>query len=252
MEMSDGRVLSGTIVAIELGRMRLRVGDQELSLHTGHIRSCRMGAAPGAPPAAAPTPAPTPAPAPAPTPAAEVKPADPSSAEARPPTAVRRQTRPAPAAAAAHATKNAVEHRSTVRRRIAAFEQGYPWLVPMAPTQWASCTLLVFATLSLIVHLSTKVAAGEAQHFGRSMFVAFWYVTTAALQVVLVPSWAFATAVMLIVNPALALFWMRQLFGLPRGGAIVALTIQLGFLVCGYGVLELVSSLMRSIELPPV
>ncbi len=71
---------------------------------------------------------------------------------------------------------------------------------------------------------------------------------TTLLQVALVPTLQLSTFVMLIANPALALFWLRSLFDLTRGAAVIAFAVQLGFVLLGYGVLELVTALLGSIN----
>ena len=52
---------------------------------------------------------------------------------------------------------------------------------------------------------------------------------------------------MLLLNTTLALFWLRALFGLSRGGTVIALLVQLGFAAVGWGVLELVTALLASV-----
>jgi hypothetical protein len=231
LQMEDGRVLTGKVLAIELGKMRLQVGQEVLTVPTTQIRSCRLEGADGVAPEAD----------------------DPAGAGPGPDGG---QPRAATAPGAQEPQDAAADPQpfgrpAYFRSRMAALEEVYPWLVPTMPTQWISCGLLLFAVLSLVVHLSTSVVAGESPNFGRSVFVAFWYLVTGALQMIMVPPLAFATLVMLVANPALALFWLRQLFGLSRGAAVVALAVQLGFAVVGYGLLELVSSLLHSIDPQP-
>jgi hypothetical protein len=141
-----------------------------------------------------------------------------------------------------------MRHQSRFRARLQVVDDAFPWLVPTAPTQWISLGLLLFAFLSLVVHISVTVVGAETPAFGRSMAVAAWYLLTSLLQMAMVPSAHVATFSMLIGNTAMALFWLRNLFGVSRGGAMVAFAVQLGFAVVGYGVLELVTSLMASIE----
>ena len=134
-----------------------------------------------------------------------------------------------------------------MRGRLELLDQAYPWLVPTEPIQWISIGLLLFAFLSLIVHVSTSVVGAEVNAAGRCMALAAWYLLTTLLQVALVPAVQLATCIMLIANPALALFWLRNLFGLTRGASVIAYAVQLGFVLLGYGVLELVTSLLGSI-----
>ena len=256
--LQDGRVLEGSVVAIDLGLLHLRVGGEVLALPTAEVESCRFTAAPEDPPAdpagepppvepAAASQEPVPqALAPAATPAGEVAPAAPPAqpAAARAPAG----QQPADVAAAPDAAPSDLRRGSRLRQRLDAIDAVYPWLVPEAPTQWISVALLVFLGLSSIVHLSVHVLGAEGASFGRSMALALWYELTGFLQLAMVPSVHVATFSMLIGNTALALFWLRSLFAISRGGAVVALAVQLGFAVLGYGVLELVTSLLASIE----
>jgi hypothetical protein len=123
-------------------------------------------------------------------------------------------------------------------------------LVPSDPAQWVSMVLLLLACLSLSVYSSTRLASGENQEFGRAVVLSVWFLVTGALQVALVPVNDLSVVIMLLVNPALALLWLRVLFALSRSAAMVAFTIQLGFLVVGYGGLELLDSILRSINAP--
>lgn len=256
--LDDGRTLAGTLVAIDLGSLRLRVGDEVLTLATESIRMCRFD---GTEPAPAPTepvrPESTPA-APAveartAAPAAPVAPAPVTAAPpARPTPAPPRTVRaplPAPVAQGDEAAApHDLRHQSRFRARLQAIDAAFPWLVPGEPTQWVSLSLLLFAFLSFVVHTSVTVVGADAPAFSRSMGIALWYLLTGLLQMAMVPSVHVATFSMLIGNTAMALFWLRNLFGVSRGGAMVALAVQLGFAVLGYGVLELVTSLMASIE----
>lgn len=281
--MDDGRVLEGTVVAIELGSMQLRVGTEVLTLSTAQITSCKMpagatpapqdppktggetGAVPPAEPAAVPAVA---AEAPPAAPAAEPAPVAPapvgSSADA--PAAGGGDGAPAARPAASKDPSTASTRRPTARalapvregppmsllqQRLHMVDVAFPWLLPTVPTQWVSVGLLLFALLSLIVHMSVGVAGAESATFSRSMAIALWYMLTGFLQVAMVPSVHVATFSMLIGNTAMALFWLRNLFGVSRGGAMVAFAVQLGFAVVVYGVLELVTSLLASIETMP-
>ncbi len=137
--------------------------------------------------------------------------------------------------------------RSLLRLRLEVVDAAFPWLVPTAPTQWISIGLLLFVSLCLVIHLSTRVSGADGVALGRSMALASWYMVTGLVQMALVPASQFSTGVMLLANPAVALFWLCTLFGLSRGASVVAFAVQLGFVVLGYGVLELVTSLLGSI-----
>jgi hypothetical protein len=280
--MDDGRVLEGTVVAIELGSMQLRVGNEVLTLSTAQVRSCTMAEkgeeeAPASqeppkptetqsndvPPPAAPAVEPAPAPAVVPERPAEATvaptagaPEGAAAAEATPAPPGTKPSRASPRPLPAPIAKDAstpIDERpqSLLKRRLHAVDAVFPWLVPTVPTQWLSVGLLLFALLSLVVHISVRVAGAETATFGRSMAVSLWYLLSGFLQMAMVPSVHVATFSMLIGNTALALFWLRNLFGLSRGGAMVALAVQLGFAVLAYGVLELVTSLLASIGTLP-
>lgn len=248
--MEDGRVLEGTVVGIDLGSLQLRVGDEVLTLPTASIRTCQFAGDEVASPAAD---------------AAQAGSAAAGSAANQPPAV---QAPSAPAAGRAPKTRGPLpdpivpgdeaavphdlRHRSRFRARLYSIDEAFPWLVPTEPTQWISLGLLLFACLSLVVHISVVVVGAEAPGFGRSMAISLWYLLTGLLQMAMVPSVHVATFIMLIGNTAMALFWLRNLFAVSRGGAMISFAVQLGFVVLGWGVLELVNSLMASIEPLPV
>ncbi|MEO6596471.1 MAG: hypothetical protein ABIP94_17100 [Planctomycetota bacterium] len=101
--------------------------------------------------------------------------------------------------------------------------------------------------MTLAVYLSARVSGAEAATIGRSMALALWYLLTGLLQVALVSAGDFPTVLMLLGNTAMGLFWLRGLFDLTRGGAVIAFAVQVGFGVMGFALLELVDSLLRSI-----
>jgi hypothetical protein len=140
-----------------------------------------------------------------------------------------------------------VRGRSLLRARLQVIDDAYPWLVPTAPAQWISIGLLLSVSLCLVIHVSTGVSGADGVALGRSMALAAWYLITCFVQVALVPPGQLSTGVMLLANPALALFWLCTLFGLTRGGAILAFAMQLGFVVLAYGTLELVTSILGTV-----
>ncbi|MBL9078880.1 MAG: hypothetical protein JNL08_15345 [Planctomycetes bacterium] len=245
IELADGQVLQGTLTALGLDALQVRIGQEVRTVPAEQVRAVRFlpAVVPPAPPAA---------------PAGEAAPAVPAkggeNGKSAPPLPAKAPTRvppQEPAAAAADEPAQQGPPRSRLRQRLDAIDEAYPWLVPDAPTQWISCGLLLFAFLSFLVHASVHVIGTESPGFGRSMALALWYELTGFLQMALVPSVHVATFAMLIGNTALALFWLRSLFGVTRGSAVVAFVVQLGFVVLGYGVLELVTSLLASIEPVP-
>lgn len=129
-------------------------------------------------------------------------------------------------------------------------DESHPWLQSAAPMQWLSLGILLTILLSLSVNLSVNVAGAEGASLGRSVGLAMWYLLTTLAQVAAVPVNDFSVALMLLLNPTLALFWLTGLFGLTRASATIAYAVQLGFLVLGYGVLELVTSILGSINTP--
>lgn len=253
VELEGGERLQGTVVAMDLATLQIRVDGQVRTVDATRIRSCRFDE-PAAPPAGAgeaavggETPAPAStgeavsAPAPGETPAAPPAagkitwkgplpdPADPEAAEQAP-----------------HDRR----HVSRWRQRLHRLDEAYPWLQPTAPVQWISIGLLLTILLSLTVHASVNVAGAEGASLGRSIGVAIWYLVTCLLQVAAVPCNDFTVVLMLLANPTLALFWLSGLFGLTRFGATIAFAVQLGLAVLGYGVLELVTAILGSIGAP--
>lgn len=139
-----------------------------------------------------------------------------------------------------------MRHRTHWHHRIGMLDSAYPWLVPAAPSQWLSLGLLLLVGSGLIVHLSVHVAGGEKPQLGRSVGLGIWYLITGLLQVAMVPINDLSMALMILVNTSLSLFALCGLFGLPRVGAVVALLVQLGFVVLVHGILELVTALLGS------
>jgi hypothetical protein len=243
--LSDGKVLAGKVVAMDLATLQLLVGEEVVTLAAADIKTCQFddGATPvssdaggGQPPPVAAAHAPE-------TKVTATPPPTGAAGEAR----VRL---PLPDPVVEGQDDAPVPHdlrRSRLRGRLELLDQAYPWLVPTEPIQWISIGLLLFAFLSLTVHVSTSVVGAEVNAAGRCMALAAWYLLTTLLQVALVPAVQLATCIMLIANPALALFWLRNLFGLTRGASVIAYAVQLGFVLLGYGVLELVTSLLGSI-----
>lgn len=123
----------------------------------------------------------------------------------------------------------------------------YPWMQPTAPMQWLSLGFLLAVVASLAIHMSVNVAGAEGASLGRSIGFALWYMATGFLQLAFVPTNDFTVVLMLLGNPALALFWLVGLFGLSRIAASIAFAVQLGFVALGYGVIELVTAILASI-----
>ncbi len=246
---NTGNVVVGKVVAMDLDGLQIQVGEQLVTIAAADIRTCQFDdSSPRSSVEQSPRPDAAPTVAPAPAPSAAPGGAPPAAAgEAARPMRVRLPLPDAEVEGQDQSSKALPTRQSRLRARIAVIDEAYPWLVPTEPMQWLSVALLLFACVSLVVHLSVSVVGAENNAAGRSMAMAVWYIVTAFLQVALVPSIQLATFVMLILNPALALFWMRNLFAMTRGGALVAFAVQLGFLLLGYGVLEMVTSLLGSI-----
>lgn len=271
VELDDGSVVVGRVLAMDQAKLQLQVGEEVVTIAATRLRSCRFdsgdtpapaatpaneapAATPAAPPAAPPASASAQAPdaAPAAQGAPEVrqsKPAEPAEPAARkkahaPP----RRTGPLPDPAdPEQVLPHDLRHRSRLRQRLEALDELYPWLAPTAPTQWISLGLLLAISLCLIVYLSARVSGAEGVTLGRSMALALWYLLTGLLQVAIVPTGDFPTLLMLVGNTTLGLFWLRGLFDLTRGGAVIAFAVQIGFVVLGFALLELVDSLLGSI-----
>ena len=139
------------------------------------------------------------------------------------------------------------QRRSHWQRRIGNLDRAYPWLAPAAPSQWISLGIMLLVGLGLIVHLSVRVAGSEESYVGRSFGLGIWYLMTGLGQMAMVPVNDLTTVLMILLNSSLSLFGLCGLFGLPRGGAAVALMVQLGFAVLVYGILELVTALLGSV-----
>lgn len=258
VELDDGKVVVGKVLAMDLRTLQLQVDGAPLAVEAARIRSCRFrplepagepaegesadGAAALAPqePAAGST-----ASAPA-DPAELAVPAAGSAAPGKPRITWRGPLQdpvdPEAAAQLPHDLRT-----SRLRGRLEALDQAYPWLAPTAPAQWFSLGLILMIGATLVVQLSVRVAGAEIPSLGRCFGVAAWYLLTTFLQVAGVAVSDLTVVLMLLANTSLALFWLVALFELPRLNALVAFAIQLGFVGLGWGVLELITAVLGSI-----
>ncbi len=133
------------------------------------------------------------------------------------------------------------------QHRIGLLDAAYPWLVPLAPSQWLSLGLLLLVGAGLVIHLSVYVTGIEKAPAGRSMILGGCYVVTGLFQVASVPVNDLSVVLMLSLNSGLCLYGLVSLFGLPRVGAVVALMVQLGFSLLVFGILELVTALLGAV-----
>ena len=91
------------------------------------------------------------------------------------------------------------------------------------------------------------VAGAEAPQFGRSVGLALVYLLAAAAQTALVPNTDVGVLGMLVGNTSLILLALHGLYRLARTSTFVAFAVQLGLVVVGFGVLELIDSLLGSV-----
>lgn len=238
--LDDGTVLQGSVIAMDLATLQISIDGVVQTLQASRIQECRF-LEPAKPSEVA-----------KPEVIAETPPAEPQAQE--PP--VRRKaaatsTLPVEYVPGADIDPESVphdlRHRSLLRSRIEALDEAYPWLAPTAPVQWISLCFLLFTVMSLIVHIGTKVCGAETLSLGRCMLITLWYMLSGFLQVAMVPVLHVTTVVMLIGNTAIALFLLRGLFGMTRGAAVLAFAVQLGFVLLGYGILQLVDALLKSV-----
>ena len=254
VELDDGKVLVGKVLAMDLQTLQLQVDGANVAIEAARIRSCRFRpiepAAAGATGEGAPAPAAaTEGPA---TGVGEGKvddPAAPARDEAVParPRITWRGPLQDPVDPEAAAQLPHDLRSSRLRGRLEALDHAYPWLAPTAPAQWFSLGLILAIGATLVVQLSVRVAGAEIPSLGRCFGVAAWYLLTTFLQVAGVAVSDLTVVLMLLANTSLALFWLVALFDLPRLNALIAFAIQLGFVGLGWGVLELVTAVLGSI-----
>jgi hypothetical protein len=259
VRLDNGTELQGTVVELDLRQLQLRTEKGVVTIPAVRILKFSFEQAEPSDPAPAPTsgePVAVTGPVSPATPAL-ADPAAPVTATGQAPGVA--PVPPAAAPAGETAAKPApvsiedapaVRSRTHWQARLRNLGASYTWLLPDGAAQWVSIGLLLFLTLALSIYSSVRLASGEVVEFARCTVLSAWFMATGFLQVALVPSSPFAAAVMLLANPALALFWLRVLFGLSRSAAIVAFTIQLGFLVVSYGVLNLLDSILASVQAP--
>jgi len=231
LHLDGGEVVHGTVVAMDLATLQIRVGEAVRTIAAERVRQCRFGSVP---PAEGEVGEPTmPAP-PAAHPEAEPADGTPAVESAGDP--------------AADATRSAP--RSLLIRRIDRFERAHPWLQPARPTQWLSYGLVLAIVATLGVYFSVRVAGGEAASIPRSFGLTAWYLLTGLLQLALLPGNALGLVAMLLLNPAFALFWLTTLFGMPRLNASVAFAVQLGLVALGCGAIEFVTAVLEATTPP--
>lgn len=241
VQMDDGTTLEGLVLSMDLSQLQLEVAGAVRSLATARIRSCRFRGVEGNAGESVTESAAGSAPVPG---------AEGLTSTARRPTWVTLEEPREVLLAARHdpdAQPLDLRRRSLGRQRLEAIDEAYPWLCPAAPSQWASLGLSLFTVLTLVVYFSVKITGQELASMPRSMVMTVWYLMTAMLQVAMVPAMDLATVAMLVGNTAFALFWLRALFGITRGAALLAYVVQIGCVVLGFGVLELADSILRSI-----
>lgn len=281
IKLEDGRSLEGRVLVLNLDKLEIEVDNKILTIPAAQIRSCRfkqgvdpasVGAgdeteAAAAKPAGADPAAAVPTVAVPQGPAGSAKPATKADAvgdaTARDQAAVpagqdadSRITWTGPIAdpvVPGSAETVPVDQRNGThwQRRIGALDRAYPWLAPAAPRQWISLGLLLLIASGLVVHMSVWVVGGEAVQLSRSVGLGIWYMVTGWAQVAMVPITDLNIVLMILINTTLSLFALCSLFGLARLNAVVALTVQLGFGVLVFGILELVTALLGTVGVTP-
>lgn len=268
VELDDGRVLQGRVVAMDIAGMRIEVDGLEVAIDARKIRVCTftepgerpagaeggevgtaepIGGTAGATAPAGASPQP-PAGAQDPEGATPASAAgdgesteEPGAAPERQPRASTRVRRPPPDQPAGVA-----DRRSPGRRRLEALDRAYPWLAPEEPVQWFSLGITLFALLSLCVHASARIALSENLVFGRSCWLAAWILVSTIVEVAILPSATpvLVTAVLLDVGISWALF--RWLFGLGPGTGLLAIGVLGMFAGAGFCILQVVDMLLLS------
>jgi hypothetical protein len=237
VQLVGGEVLQGAVVAMDPATLQVRVADRVVTIPAERIVQCRFTVVE---PALA-------------EPAAEAAPPPP------PPEAKAKTRGAARTSAAADAVPIAAgddaaglpvdavaDRHSLFHDRLAWLGRAHPWLLPTAFAQGLSLALVLAILASLGIWFSVRVAGAESPTFTRSFGLAVWYLVTALLQLAIVPPGDLSLAVVLLANPAMALFWLTTLFGLSRPNAVVALAVQVGFAVLGGGVAALVTAVLAA------
>lgn len=254
--LDDGRVVSGRVMALDLGSLQIQVGDRVEAVSALRIQSCvfaKVGEPAGEVAAGESGPEPVGAPA-EPPPAASAT----APPKVAPQGLLRQRALPQTledpaelrlAEALDPATQpHDLRNRPLWRQRLEDLDQAYPWLCPTAPIQWVSLGSLLFVLLSLFVHASVRIAGLHQAGISGSMLMALWYLAAGLLQFCLVPSGDLALLATLVGNAALACFWLRQIYGLTRSATVVAFVVQIGFVALALGVVQFADSVLRSVR----
>lgn len=210
--VAGGQRISGRVLELDLEHVTIDLGDEVVRVEASQLRSCRFGSGAAGDGGA------------------------PTSGED-----------------AGLATGDARGWWSSdlLSRRVGALERAYPWLAPAGPAQWLSLGVLLLVGASLLVHVSANVAGADRPRLGLSVGLGIYYSLTALGQAALVPVHDLSVSTMVLLNGSLSLLLLCRLFGLSRGQALVAQSVQLGFGGLIYAGLELVSALLGSIGLTP-
>ena len=255
VRLEGGRELQGRVLEMNLEELKLVVGEEVLSLPANKIRTCRFQ---DEPPAAAPAgevaPAAPAGEAPAeavdPAEAAEaVDPAEEGAGEAPKPHVTWTAPRPDPVDPSALDVLPVDERDlSRLQRRIGKLDEFYPWLAPAAPAQWLSLGLFLLVGAGLFVHFSVYVAGADRPHVLRSAGLGVGYCIAGVGQLALAPVTDLSITMMLTLNVSFALFLLCKLYSLTRLQALTAMVVQLGSCAAFYGLLELVTRLLDTVQ----
>lgn len=131
--------------------------------------------------------------------------------------------------------------------RLEALDQRYPWLAPADPLQWVSLGVTLLALVSLGIHLGVKLVTVDPPSFGRSLLLSLLFGLAAVVQAATLPQNDSAAVFALAVNGILAVLGIKAVHRVPMLAAFGATLLFAVFGSVGFGVIELIDTMLRSV-----
>lgn len=223
LELEDGRKVSGRVIALDEKQIVVEINGGEVVFTTAQVRSARFEVV------------------------AEPEP-DPAAVEPQTPVAGSGKTpKNTPPPRPRSEQRKATPGRDLLLYRLEQMDRMYPWLAPSDKIQGISLGVLLLALLALALHLSVKLVATDPPSFARSMGLSSLLLVLVAAEAALVPDGPQAVPLALGVNALLAALGVKAFHRVSLLSACAALLMFAVQVLLGYGVLELIDAMLRSV-----